>query len=53
MATVFMIHGVETVCISVLYCAHLCMKYSLGISDFHEEISSLSHLLFSSISLHC
>ena len=28
---------------SVLYCAHLCMKYSLGISNFLEEISSLSH----------
>ena len=27
----------------VLYCAHLCMKCSLGISDFLEEISSLSH----------
>ena len=29
--------------ISVLYWAHLCMKYSLGISNFLEEISSLSH----------
>ena len=28
--------------VSVLYCAHLCMKYSLGISNFLEEISSLS-----------
>ena len=28
---------------SVLYCAHLCMKCSLGISNFLEEISSLSH----------
>ena len=28
---------------SVLYCAHLGMKCSLGISDFLEEISSLSH----------
>ena len=28
--------------ISVLYWAHLCMKYSLGISNFLEEISSLS-----------
>ena len=28
------------------------MKCSLGISDFLEEISSLSYLLFSSISLH-
>ena len=31
--------------ISVLYCAHLCMKISLGISDFLEEISSLSHTI--------
>ena len=30
-------------CHSVLYCAHFCMKYSLGISNFLEEISSLSH----------
>ena len=29
--------------ISVLYCAHLCMKCSLGISGFLKEISSLSH----------
>ena len=29
--------------ISDLYCAHLCMKISLGISNFLEEISSLSH----------
>ena len=29
--------------ISVLYCAHLCMKYSLGIFSFLEGISSLSH----------
>ena len=29
--------------ISVLYQAHLCMKCSLGISNFLEEISSLSH----------
>ena len=28
---------------SLLYRAHLCMKCSLGISDFLEEISSLSH----------
>src|SRR5574341_1025866 len=28
--------------ISVLYRAHLCMKSSLGISNFLEEISSLS-----------
>ena len=37
---------------SVLYCAHLCMKCSLGISNFPKEISNLSHSLFSSISLH-
>src|SRR5574341_961746 len=29
--------------ISVLYQAHLCMKCPLGISNFLEEISSLSH----------
>ena len=29
--------------ISVLYWAHLCMKYSFGISNFLEKISSLSH----------
>ena len=29
--------------ISVLYLVHLCMKCSLGISNFLEEISSLSH----------
>ena len=29
--------------VSVLYCAHLCMKFSLGISDFLEDFSSLSH----------
>ena len=28
---------------SVLYWAHLCMKWSLGISGFLEELSSLSH----------
>ena len=39
--------------ISVLYCAHLCMKCSFDISSFLEEISSLSFLLFSSVSLHC
>ena len=26
-----------------LYCGHLCMKCSLGISNFLEDISSLSH----------
>ena len=30
-------------CISVLYCARLCMKFSFGISDFLEEIPSVSH----------
>ena len=29
--------------VSVHYCAHLCMKCSLGISNFLEEISSISH----------
>ena len=29
--------------ISVFYCAHLCKKYSLVISNFLEEISSVSH----------
>ena len=38
--------------ISVIYWAHLCMKYSLGICNFLGEISSLFHSLFSSISLH-
>ena len=28
---------------SVLYCAHLCMKCFLGISNFLEEISGLSY----------
>ena len=39
--------------ISILYCAHLCVECSLGISSFLEEISSLFHLLLSSVSLHC
>jgi len=30
----------------LFYCAHLCMKCSLGISNFLEEISSLSHSIF-------
>ena len=34
------------------YCANLCMKYSLGISNFLKEISSLPILLLSSIPLH-
>ena len=29
--------------VSVLYCAHLCIKCSLGISDFLEEIAGLSY----------
>ena len=29
------------------YCAHLCMKYSLGFYNFLEEISSLSYSIFS------
>ena len=31
----------------VLYPAHLCMKCSFGISDFLEEISSLSYSVVS------
>jgi len=27
----------------VLYCAHVCMKCSLDVSNFLEKISSLSH----------
>ena len=38
--------------ISVLYRAHLCMKCSLGIFNFLEEISSLFHSLVFLISLH-
>ena len=30
----------------VLYCVHLCMKCSFGISNFLEEISNLSHTIF-------
>ena len=37
----FYFHQVHTV--SILYCAHLCMKYSVGISNLLEEVSSLSH----------
>jgi len=33
--------------VSVLYFAHLCMKCSLCISNFLEEISSLPHSVFS------
>ena len=35
--------SVRSLLFSVLYCAHLYMKCSLGISSFLEEISSLSH----------
>ena len=31
--------------VSVLDCAHLCRKCSLGISNFLEEISSLSYFI--------
>ena len=37
---------------AVLTQTQLCMKCSLGISNFLEEISILSHSVFSSISLH-
>ena len=36
-----------------LYCAQPCIKCSLDISSFLEEILSFPILLFSSISLHC
>ena len=39
----FLISSAFVSIISVLYCAHLCMKSSLGISNFLDEISSLSH----------
>ena len=35
------------------YHTHLCMKYSLDISNFLEEILVFSILLFSSVSLRC
>ena len=45
--------SVRSILVSVHYCAHLCMKYSFGISNFLKEISSLFViLLFSSTSLH-
>ena len=31
---------------SVLYCAHLCMKYSLGVFNFLEKISSFPFYCF-------
>ena len=33
--------------VSNFYCAHLCMKCSLGISNFLKEISSLSQSIIS------
>ena len=39
--------------ISVLHHEHPCMKCSLDISNFLDEISSLSHSTVFSISLHC
>ena len=39
----FLISSASVRSISVLYWAHLYMKCSLGISNFLEEISSLSH----------
>ena len=38
---------------SVLYCTHLCMKCSLGISNFLKRSLFFPTLLFSCISLHC
>ena len=39
----FLISSVSVRSLSFLSYIHLCMKYSLGISNFLEEISSLSH----------
>ena len=39
----FLISSASVLTIFFLYWAHLCMKCSLGISNFLEEISSLSH----------
>ena len=39
--SIFCFFSVHT--ISVLYCGHLCMKCSFGISNFLEDISNLSH----------
>ena len=39
--------SVRSILFSVLYCAHLCMKCSFGISNFLEEISSLPHYIVS------
>ena len=38
----FLMSSASVHTVSVPYCAYLCMKYSLGISNFLEEISSLS-----------
>ena len=43
----FLIPSASVRSLSVLYWAHLCMKCSLGISNFLEEISSLSHSVVS------
>ena len=42
-----LIYSASVRSIQFLYCAHLCMKCSCGISNFLEEISSLSHSIFS------
>ena len=47
-----LISSTSVMSILFIYCAHLCMKFSLDISNFLEEISSLSHSMFSSIYLH-
>ena len=39
----FLISSAYVHAIFVLYCAHLCMKCSLGISTFLEDIASISH----------
>ena len=44
--------SVSSIFFSVLYCAHLCMKCSLGISNFLEKISRLSHSIILFYSLH-
>ena len=38
----FLIASASVISISVLYCAHLSMKCSFSISNFPEEISSVS-----------
>ena len=42
-SSVYSCHSFLISSASVLYCAHLCMKSSLGICNFLEEISCLSH----------